>query len=416
MLIRFFKQKQNLAIVGLLMLLFLSVNATHINGSDFFGHGVYHGYVESESESGIKSVGGDIFSSFYYGLGKWLNGGGLDGNYPNYQNGMFHQIAEAIKTPFEIGLTLAIILVALSLYLDIYTKHIRKLIKFAFASVILVSFLDWNTFAYWIFDPLLSVLVGFMMLLLPSSGVGLSEAIFGVDEHFINLFNAIENYDKRIEANESWWETHVLEAIVMYLMLGLFAVLYAIFTILIIIGFFGFMMMTAFAPAFMAIGVFHKAMLLSWIKIMFNFFLIPIMTAAVMSVTIGFISEATAVITNLSPDASTFTKEIGIVFLVGIFSIGLHWKAPELAAGISGGMVSGAGSIVGTAAAVGGGAWALSKSPLGAARNTTNVVSGFRGGSFGNQNTGGYRGGQGAQALWDKMRGGGNTIKAKEGK
>jgi hypothetical protein len=47
----------------------------------------------------------------------------------------------------------------------------------------------------------------------------------------------------------------------------------------------------------------------------------------------------------LSPADSIFVKDIGFVFLVGIFSIGLHWKAPEFAAAITGGMASGAGSI-----------------------------------------------------------------------
>jgi hypothetical protein len=42
---------------------------------------------------------------------------------------------------------------------------------------------------------------------------------------------------------------------------------------------------------------------------------------------------------RLSPADSIFVKDIGFVFLVGIFSIGLHWKAPEFAAAITGGMV-----------------------------------------------------------------------------
>ena len=409
-MIWFFKQKQNLLIVAaLFMLLFSSAIYSSEENTCAIGFWCFGAStaVESINESGIKSVGGDIFSAFYGGLNKWLNGGGENGNYPNYQSGMFHKIAAAIKTPFETGLIIAIMLIALSSYMDVYTKHIRKLIKFAFASIILVGFLDWNVFAYWIFDPLLSTLIGFMQLLLPSSGAGLSESIFGVDEYFIRLFDAIEGYDEKVEAGESWWETHVLEAIIMYLILGMFAVLYAIFTILIIVGFFGFMMMVAFAPVFMAIGVFHKAMLLSWIKIVFNYFLIPIMTAAVMSITISFIATAAGIIENLTYEDSIFIKEIGTVFLVGIFSIGLHWKAPEFAAGISGGMVSGAGSIVGTAAAVGGGAWALSKSPIGGAKNMTNFTSGMKGGSMGNQGSGLYRGGQGAADLYNKMRTGG---------
>lgn len=404
--------KQNLAIIGLLIALLTITAPTQSAsmGGCMWGFALWNcdagtsPPTKTTDNSTIKSVGGDIFQKFFNGLNVWLNGGRVNGSYPNYQQGIFHKIAEAIKTPFEISLTIAILLVALSSYLDASTKHNRKLIKFAFATLILVSFLDWHTFAYWIFDPLLSVLTGFMQLLLPSSSTGLIESIFGVDEHFTQLFSAIEAYDDRIEANESWWETHLLETIVMYLVLALFAVLYAIFTILIIVGFFGFIMLTAFAPVFMAIGVFHKAMLLSLFKAMFNYFLIPIMTAAVMSITISFIGTATESIANLSAGDSIFTKDIGIVFLVGIFSVGLHWKAPEFAAGISGGMVSGAGSIVGTAAAVGGGAWALSK---GGVRSTVNAVSGFGGGSLGNQNTGFYRGGQAAANLYNKMRAGG---------
>jgi hypothetical protein len=113
-----------------------------------------------------------------------------------------------------------------------------------------------------------------------------------------------------------------------------------------------------------------------------NYFLIPIFTAAVMSVTISFIQEASAAIENLSPTDSIFTKDVGFVFLVGIFSIGLHWKAPEFAAAITGGMASGAGSIVGTATAVGAAAWGLSKSPVGGSKNITNFASGFTGGNI----------------------------------
>jgi type IV secretory pathway VirB6-like protein len=188
----------------------------------------------------------------------------------------------------------------------------------------------------------------------------------------------------------------------------LFAALYAIFTILIIVGFFGFMLLLGFAPIFMAIGIFNKGIFFAWLKATMNYFLIPIFTAAVMSVTIVFIGEAADAIEGLSPSDSIFIRDVGFVFLVGIFSVGLHWKAPEFAAAISGGMASGAGSIVGTAASVGAAAWGLSKTPLGGGRNLTNSISGATGsGMFGNQNTKSYQAGNVANAAWERFRTGG---------
>jgi hypothetical protein len=49
---------------------------------------------------------------------------------------------------------------------------------------------------------------------------------------------------------------------------------------------------------------------------------------------------------------------------------------------ITGGMASGAGSIVGTATAVGAAAWGLSKSPVGGSKNITNFASGFTGDNY----------------------------------
>jgi hypothetical protein len=42
-----------------------------------------------------------------------------------------------------------------------------------------------------------------------------------------------------------------------------------------------------------------------------NYFLIPIFTAAVMSVTVSFIQEASEAIGNLSPADSIFVKDVG---------------------------------------------------------------------------------------------------------
>jgi type IV secretory pathway VirB6-like protein len=271
-----------------------------------------------------------------------------------------------------------------------------------------LAFLEWNTFNDWIFSPLLGLLIGTMKVLFDSNETGLATTIFGVDQHFDALFASLERYDSLLEEKGAWYSFQIFKQIVTYLIIGLFAALYAIFTILIIVGFFGFMLLLGFAPIFMAIGIFNKGIFFAWLKATMNYFLIPIFTAAVMSVTIVFIGEATDAIGKLSPSDSIFIRDVGFVFLVGIFSVGLHWKAPEFAAAISGGMASGVGSIVGTAASVGAAAWGLSKTPLGGGRNLTNVISGSTGsGMFGNQNTKSHQTGRLANAAWERLRAGG---------
>ena len=346
-----------------------------------------------------KSVGGYIFSTFFSGLTIWVKGKNNDG--------VFQRFSATVSPVLERTMVLFIILLSASAFFNKFTQYIEKGVKAFIAFVIVIAFLEWSTFEYWVFDPLLGLMINTMKVLFNAESLGLTEAIFGVDKHFDQLFSEIGEYTTLLEEKGAWYDVQIFKKIVAYLIIGMFGALYAIFTILIIVGFFGFMLLLGFAPVFMAIGIFNKGIFFSWLKTTMNYFLIPIFTAAVMSVTIAFITQAADAIGRLSPADSIFVKDIGFVFLVGIFSIGLHWKAPEFAAAITGGMASGAGSIVGTATAVGAAAWGLSKSPVGGSKNITNFASGFTGGNIGNSGSGGYRGGQLAEAAWNRLRTGG---------
>jgi len=355
-----------------------------------------------ERESFIKvSIGRYVFGTFYSGLKSWVFGS-------HDQPGKFQVFADQIRPYVERAMVVMISVFALLVFFGKSQEYGIKVLQALIAFVVVLAFLEWQTFNDWIFEPLLALLIGTMKTIFDSNETGLVETIFGVDQHFDALFASLERYDSLLEEKGAWYSFQILKQGVAYLMIGLFAALYAIFTILIIIGFFGFMLLLGFAPVFMAIGIFNKGIFFAWLKATMNYFLIPIFTAAVMSVTIVFIGEAADAIGRLSPSDSIFIRDVGFVFLVGIFSVGLHWKAPEFAAAISGGMASGAGSIVGTAASVGAAAWGLSKTPLGGGRNLTNAISGSTGsGMFGNQNTKSHQTGRLANAAWERLRAGG---------
>lgn len=355
-----------------------------------------------ERESFIKvSIGRYVFKTFYEGLKKWVFGS-------NHQQGKFQVFAQQIRPYLEKAMVSMIFIFGLLAFFGKYQEYAIKVFQALIAFVVVLAFLEWETFNNWIFEPLLALLIGTMKTIFDSQETGLVETIFGVDQHFDALFASLERYDSLLEEKGAWYSFQIYKQIVTYLMIGLFAGLYAIFTILIIVGFFGFMLLLGFAPIFMAIGIFNKGIFFAWLKATMNYFLIPIFTAAVMSVTIVFIGEAAKAIEGLAPSDSIFIRDVGFVFLVGVFSVGLHWKAPEFAAAISGGMASGAGSIVGTAATVGAAAWGLSKTPLGGGKNLTNAISGSTGsGMFGNQNTKSHQAGRIANAAWERFRAGG---------
>ena len=355
-----------------------------------------------EIESFIKvSIGRYIFGTFFDGLKEWVFGS-------HDQKGKFQVFADKLRPYLEKAMVLMITIFALLSFFGKYQEYGIKILQSLISFVIVLAFLEWDTFNFWIFDPLLGLLIGTMKVLFDSHDTGLVETIFGVDQHFDALFASIERYTTLLSEKGAWFEVQMFKKLVAYLIIGLFGALYAIFTILIIVGFFGFMLLLGFAPIFMAIGIFNKGIFFAWLKATMNYFLIPIFTAAVMSVTISFIVDASDAIGGLSPSDSIFIRDVGFVFLVGIFSVGLHWKAPEFAAAISGGMASGAGSIVGTAASVGAAAWGLSKTPLGGGRNLTNSIAGATGsGMFGNQNTKSHQTGRLANAAWERLRSGG---------
>lgn len=355
-----------------------------------------------ERASFIKvSIGRYVFKTFYEGLKKWVIG-------TNHQQGKFQVFAETLKPYLEKTMVLMITIFGLLAFFGKYQEYGIKVLQALISFVVVLAFLEWDTFNDWIFEPLLALLIGTMKTIFDSNETGLVETIFGVDQHFDALFASLERYDSLLEEKGAWYSFQIFKQGVTYLIIALFAGLYAIFTILIIVGFFGFMLLLGFAPIFMAIGIFNKGIFFAWLKASMNYFLIPIFTAAVMSVTLVFIGEAAKAIEGLSPSDSIFIRDVGFVFLVGVFSVGLHWKAPEFAAAISGGMASGAGSIVGTAASVGAAAWGLSKTPLGGGRNLTNAISGTTGsGMFGNQNTKSHQAGRLANAAWERLRAGG---------
>jgi hypothetical protein len=91
-------------------------------------------------------------------------------------------------------MVLFIILLSASAFFNKFTQHIEKGVKAFIAFVIVIAFLEWSTFEYWVFDPLLGLMISTMKALFNAESLGLTEAIFGVDKYFDQLFSEIGEY------------------------------------------------------------------------------------------------------------------------------------------------------------------------------------------------------------------------------
>lgn len=369
-------------LVGLFIILALITSKTQAvvpfvwavvaGASTYYGWGLFSGSGDAESINTDlvgNSIGSNMFNKIYTGFYQWL--AGVDGS-----GGIYVAFADAITPILTSALTLIIILYGASMFFSKWTDRAIKMIKFFFIMALALAIIENFALFKWLFlETLLDILKGTLNILLqtPNTMIAitddaefLAKSLFGgVDFFFNEVFNAIKDYGERLSTTEAILSFTFSKKAVLFALTLTFSALYAIFFILMVVGFFGFFLMLGFAPVFIALGTVHKGTFFAWLKTTLNYFLIPIFTAAVMSMTIPFLEDAVEAIKALPVEGSIWVPELGTAFLIAIFSIGLHWKAPEFAAGITGGMASGAGSIVATAGAVGAGTWGLGKQTAG---------------------------------------------------
>jgi hypothetical protein len=107
-----------------------------------------------------KSIGGYIFSTFFSGLTIWVKGKNNDG--------VFQRFSATVSPVLERTMVLFIILLSASAFFNKFTQYIEKGVKAFIAFVIVIAFLEWSTFEYWVFDPLLGLMINTMKVLFHS--------------------------------------------------------------------------------------------------------------------------------------------------------------------------------------------------------------------------------------------------------
>ena len=88
-----------------------------------------------------------------------------------------------------------------------------------------ITFIDSLSISVWYGSTLT------LKVLFDSHDQGLVETRFGVAHNSDALFASIERYDSLLEEKGAWYSFQIFKQLVTYLIIGLFAALYAIFTI-----------------------------------------------------------------------------------------------------------------------------------------------------------------------------------------
>lgn len=214
-------------------------------------------------------------------------------------------------------------------------------------------------FQEWIYQPIMSAMFGLMGLAMGNDTFTLSAMFKPVDGAFASIFEAVSKLTGQMD---SWDLGLKLQVYTVSLILGVvFAVLYAYFTVLIIMSLFSIHVMIIFGPIFGFLAAFKqtRSYFFTWLKTIISYALVPVFTAVVMGITLKFLNLATTDILDINViEDGVFTVAIGGALFVGVMSIALHRKASEYASALTGAQISGADGFFGGAAMVAGGGMA----------------------------------------------------------
>lgn len=281
----------------------------------------------------------------------------------------YRTISESFRGIFMALVVLYVIGIGYAALMNALAEKTKAAVISVFVVLICYSLVfDMNLFSEWVYMPLRKASLGLTSLVLSPSGSGEIKDIFSaIDGSFIKIFALSDKYT---DAAGGVLSVRGIQVLLVTLALTLlFAVLYAVFVGLLLIGMFSFhVMMVAAGPVILLAGFpSTRHVFWAWLRACFNYALIPVFTALVMAITLYALEDAAANLEQLKPNESIFNRQIGTVFLIGIISIWFHLKAPEFAAMLTGGTSTGSGFFSTLGAVAGAGAGGAAASGRGAA-------------------------------------------------
>jgi len=277
--------------------------------------------------------------------------------------------SDSFYNPATVIIILYIVIVGYRVIQGNYGEKTKEVVISLFMVPIMYTIaFDSSLFIEWIYTPINETslsLTGFF-LNDGNRNISISQMFANMDEKFGSIFNAISDAYQKYDG----WNVgkRVLIAIVTVILGLIYAFLYLVFVVLLLLGYFAIhvMMVIAVIPIFLAAFKDTRHIFYTWLKASINYALIPVFAAIVMSITMFFLDLAITQISQLDLAKEwPFNQSMALAMLIGAMSIFFHLKAPEFAAAVTGGTPSGMnGFVAAVGASIAGGAMVLSKSGI----------------------------------------------------
>lgn len=214
-----------------------------------------------------------------------------------------------------------------------------------------------ETTAYidWVIEPILGTVfdvVSWLAIQAQAGGttstgkLGIAALFNAFDSTIGNVINAIANMQP--PGGMNLW-LYIQASVVILVLTVIYAANYAAFFVLALIGVLSMDMLFVFGPVFLFFMVFKetRSVGISWLRAVANYAMMIIFVGLAASLMIYLLSTLSAQLVALDPADGVMNATVGGTLLLGVMSLYLLLKAPDLAAAVTGGAAGNTSVVAG---------------------------------------------------------------------
>ena len=282
---------------------------------------------------------------------------------------IFDDLAQVLRTPFTIMLTLWLMFVAVSMVRGVQVVPMDMAMKFGL--ILIISTLTFSgggaVFFDWVFHPVYNTFFSLAAFILDTTTYGAASAMTSdvvSNKHFAGVVIVEERLKDALSWGALIFEAET-ESIIdvsgavkgagLYLItVGAFLLLWITFSGLMAYSVFASMVLFAMSPLMMIFYVFKttKGITISWVRGLFNYLMIPVIAAFSMGLTLNILMQSwmdfEAIMTQIEggADIDFPKKDLYALLLMTLLSFLIHMRIPDITASITGGSSHGLGNTV----------------------------------------------------------------------
>lgn len=180
----------------------------------------------------------------------------------------------------------------------------------------------------------------------PTGKLGIAALFNAFDSTIGNVLNAIANM-KPAGGMNLW--LYIQASVVILVLTAIYAANYAAFFVLALIGVLSMDMLFVFGPVFLFFMVFKETRFIafSWLRAVANYAMMIVFVGLAASLMIHSLSIMSAQLVTLDAADGVMNATVGGTLLVGVMSLYLLLKAPDLAAAVTGGSAGNTSIVAG---------------------------------------------------------------------